>query len=64
MSMQEAALYGDLVVALRDHAAGELAGRSPDLDAETAGALLDEFIRSWFFTPQTELYGAARGHLA
>jgi hypothetical protein len=59
MSMQEAALYGDLVVALRDHAAGELAGRSPNLDAETAGALLDEFIRSWFFTPQAQLYGAA-----
>jgi hypothetical protein len=59
MSMQEAALYGDLVVALRDHAAQELAGRSPGLDAEAAGAQLDEFIRCWFFTPQAELYGAA-----
>ena len=59
MSIQEAALYGDLVVALRDYAAGQLACVSPDLDAETAGGRLDEFIRTWFFTPQGELYGSA-----
>ena len=59
MSIQEAALYGDLVVALRDYAAGQLADGSPDLDAETAGGRLDEFIRTWFFTPQRELYGSA-----
>ena len=59
MSIQEAALYGDLVVALRDYAAGQLAEVSPDLDAETAGGRLDEFIRTWFFTPQGELYGSA-----
>ena len=59
MSIQEAALYGDLVVALRDYAAGQLACVSPDLDAETAGGRLDEFIRTWFFTPQQELYGSA-----
>ena len=59
MSIQEAALYGDLVVALRDYAAGQLADVSPDLDAETAGGRLDEFIRTWFFTPQGELYGPA-----
>ena len=59
MSIQEAALYGDLVVALRDYAAGQLADVSPDLDAETAGGQLDEFIRTWFFMPQRELYGSA-----
>lgn len=59
MSIQETALYGDLVVALRDHAAAQLAESSPTLDAETTGARLDEFIRQWFFTPQAELYGSA-----
>ena len=59
MSIQEAALYGDLVVALRDHAAALVAEVSPDLDSETAGARLDEFIRQWFFTPQAVLYGSA-----
>lgn len=59
MSMQEAALYGDLVLALRDHAADQLVSLAPDLDVETASARLDEFIRAWFFTPQPQLYGSA-----
>jgi hypothetical protein len=59
MSIQETALYGDLVVALRDYAAEQLAASSPTLDAEAAGAKLDEFIRTWFFMPQAALYGSA-----
>lgn len=59
MSVQEAALYGELVLALRDHAAQRLAALDAGLDAETAGAQVDEFIRDWFFMPQKELYGSA-----
>jgi hypothetical protein len=59
MSIQEAALYGDLVVALRDHAAAQLVEGSSVPDVDTAGARLDEFIRRWFFTPQDILYGSA-----
>jgi hypothetical protein len=59
MSIQEAALYGDLVIALRDHAAAQLADGSSDLDAQTARVRLDEFIRAWFFAPQAALYGSA-----
>jgi hypothetical protein len=59
MSVQEAALYGDLVLALRDHAAEQLAALSPGGDVDAARARLDEFIRAWFFTPQEGLYGSA-----
>lgn len=59
MSIQEAALYGDLVLALRDHAAARLATASPILDIENARAQFDEFIRTWLFTPQVTLYGSA-----
>ncbi len=59
MSIQEAALYGDLVLALRDYAAGQVAVLTPERDLETACAQMDEFIRTWFFTPQKELYGSA-----
>lgn len=59
MSVQEAALYGDLVLTLRDHAAEQLAGLSAEHDVDAARARLDEFIRTWFFTPQKELYGSA-----
>ena len=59
MSIQEAALYGDLALALRDHAAARLALASPTLDIENARAQLDEFIREWLFTPQEALYGSA-----
>jgi hypothetical protein len=59
MSVQEAALYGDLVLALRDYAAEQLAALTPERDVDAARAHLDEFIRTWFFTPQKELYGSA-----
>jgi len=67
MSIQEAALYGDLVLALRDYAAEQLAAVStapsadmlPEHDLDTARTRLDDFIRTWFFTPQKELYGSA-----
>jgi hypothetical protein len=59
MSVQEAALYGDLVLALRDYAAEQLAALNPAHDVDAARAGLDEFIRTWFFTPQDELYGSA-----
>src|SRR5712692_8422987 len=59
MSVQEAALYGDLVLALRDYAADQLATLRPDRDARAARDRVDEFIRAWFFTPQKELYGSA-----
>ena len=58
MSIQEAALYGDLVIALRDYAAELLADGAHDLDVETAGCRLDEFIRTWFCKPQEQLYGS------
>lgn len=60
MSVQECALYGDLVLWLRDRAAELLAeaqGEATTVEAETAR--LGELIRSWFFTPQEELYGSA-----
>jgi hypothetical protein len=65
MSVQEAALYGNLVLALRDYAAWQLttastgAGLSPEQALDAARARLDDFIRTWFFTPQKELYGSA-----
>ncbi|PKO21161.1 MAG: hypothetical protein CVU38_16245 [Chloroflexi bacterium HGW-Chloroflexi-1] len=67
MSIQEAALYGDLVLALRDYAAGQLADAAPapsaDLPPEAAldaaRARMDDFIRTWFFTPQKKLYDSA-----
>jgi len=55
---QETALYGDLVLALRDYASGLLAVHST-LAVDAARADLDEFIRTWFFMPQTDLYDSA-----
>lgn len=59
MSVQECALYGDLVLWLRDRAAELLAEAKTDSTIEAETARLDELIRSWFFTPQEELYGSA-----
>ena len=59
MSVQECALYGDLVLWLRDRAAELLAEAKTDSTVEAETARLDELIRSWFFTPQDELYGSA-----
>jgi len=59
MSLQEAALYGNLILALRDYAAEQLAALDPELEAAAAIIHLDDFIHDWFFTPQEELCGAA-----
>jgi hypothetical protein len=59
VSVQEAALYGDLVLALRDYAAEQLAALTPEHDVDVTRTFLDEFIRTWFFTPQEKLYGSA-----
>jgi hypothetical protein len=59
MAIQEAALYGNLVLALRDHAAARLAIAIPLLDIENARSQLDDFIQAWFFKPQEQLYGSA-----
>ncbi len=57
MSIQEAALHGELVLYLRDRLAELLAGE--DGDIEGARARLDAIIREWFFTPQSKLHGCA-----
>jgi hypothetical protein len=59
MSIQECALYGDLVLWLCDRAAELLAEAKADSTVEAETARLDELIRSWFFTPQDELHGCA-----
>jgi hypothetical protein len=58
MSVQECALYGDLVLWLRDRAA-ELLAEAREGSVEEAAEELDALIRSWFFTPQDELHGLA-----
>ena len=57
MSIQECALYGELVLYLRDRAAELLAGDGGDVEAE--GARLDAIIRDWFFTARDGLHGCA-----
>ena len=56
MSVQECALYGDLVLYLRDRAAELLTGGD---DVEAERTRLDAIIHDWFFTPQDELHGCA-----
>jgi len=56
MSIAEAALYGDLVLHLRDVCAQQLA-QLKGVSVESESAALDEIIRAWFFAPQDELYG-------
>lgn len=56
MSIAEAALYGDLVKHLRDVCAQQMV-ELKGVSIESATATLDEVIRSWFFTPQDDLYG-------
>jgi len=51
MSVQECALYGDLVLWLRDRVAGLLAEAKLDSTVEAEMARVDELIRSWFFAP-------------
>jgi hypothetical protein len=57
LSIQEAALYGELVLYLRDRLAKLLA--DGDRDVEDVQERLDGIIREWFFTPQRELHGCA-----
>jgi hypothetical protein len=57
MSHQASALYGDLVLFLRDRAAEMLAGSEGDVEVQRER--LDAIIRDWFFVPQKELYGFA-----
>lgn len=57
MPIQESALYGDLILYLRDYAANLLADGEDDL--ESAREELDRVIRGWFFTPQDRLHGCA-----
>jgi hypothetical protein len=57
LSIQEAALYGDLVLYLRDRMAEMLAGEDCSVD-EMEGQL-DAIICEWFLTPQEELHGCA-----
>lgn len=59
MPVQECALYGDLVLWLRDRAAELLAEIKPDSTVEAETTRLDELIRGWVFMPQKELYGSA-----
>ncbi len=57
MCHQECALYGDLVLWLRDQAAQQLAETPQDVEA--AREQLDTLIHDWFFTPQDRLHGCA-----
>ncbi|MGD2176267.1 MAG: hypothetical protein PVG71_00435 [Anaerolineae bacterium] len=57
MSIQEAALYGELVLYLRDRLVEMLVGE--DGSVKEAEERVDTLIREWFFTPQDELHGCA-----
>ncbi len=57
MSIQEAALHGELVLYLRERLAERLARDGGEI--EDALGWLDEMIRDWFFTPQRDLHGCA-----
>jgi len=57
LSIQESALYGELVLYLRDRAAELLAAEGDDLEGRRGQ--LDAIIRNWFFTPQGDLHGCA-----
>ena len=59
--MQEAFLYGDLVLYLRNRWVEELASLSSNLDLmrRVEGARIDELVRRWFFMSQDDgLYGS------
>lgn len=56
MSIQECALYGELVLHLRDRAAELLADGE---DVEAKREQLDDVIRDWFFEPRDDLHGCA-----
>jgi len=56
---QTAALYGDLVLWLRDRAAELLSEAEGTPSVEEEAARLDELIRGWFFAPNDNLHGLA-----
>ncbi len=56
MSMNETALYGQLVEYLRDQWA-EQSAQFNETSLSEERARIDEIIRAWFFTPQDELSG-------
>jgi hypothetical protein len=60
LSIQEAALCGDLVLYLRDRAADLLAREGRDLEGQKER--LDRIIRNWFFAPQDRLHGCAHAN--
>lgn len=57
MCYQECALYGDLVLWLRDRAAELLSGDGAK--AEVEQEQLDALIRDWFFAPREDLHGCS-----
>jgi hypothetical protein len=57
VSIQEAALYGDLVLYLRDRTAEMMSGEHGSI--AKAEEELDAIIHEWFLTPQNELHGCA-----
>ncbi len=57
MCYQECALYGELVLWLRDCAAELLAGSGGN--AEAKSERLDDLIRQWFFASRDDLHGCA-----
>jgi hypothetical protein len=57
VSIQEAALYGDLVLYLRGRTAEMIAGEHGSISR--AEGELDSLIREWFLGPQDELHGCA-----
>jgi hypothetical protein len=59
MPIQECALYGDLVLYLRDRAAEMLAEAKANSSFDEAHQRLDALIRDWFFTSRDDLYGSA-----
>ena len=56
MSISEAALYGDLVRYLCDRWAEE-AAQFNETPVSEERERIDELIRTWFFTGQSELHG-------
>lgn len=59
MSIQECALYGELVRHLRDRCAERIAELDPAGSTVAAKAGVDSVICDWFFAPQKDLYGDA-----
>lgn len=59
MYAQQCALYGDLVLWLRDRAAELLSNDRETSTVEEEIARLDDLIRDWIFAPQDDMHGLA-----